>query len=118
MIDGKQNDVRQPEKSLVIGIMISYKFLDTQECGSTGGKDTVFERASDVQVVCPSKPKDHVVGYGCGFRIRGDNHICRTGSVPKLDWTALVYGPFLPRHSRWKCPLGFEHPTQDHVPSG
>jgi hypothetical protein len=74
MLDGKQIDVRQPKKSLVMGIVISYKFLDTQECGSTRGKDALFERASDVQVVCPSEPEDRVVGHGCGFRIRWNNH--------------------------------------------
>jgi hypothetical protein len=95
--------VRQPKKSLVRGVHISYKFRHTQESGSTSGKETLFERASDVQVVLPSDPKDHVVGHGCSFRILGNDHRYRTGSVPKLDRTTLVCGLFLPCHSLWKC---------------
>ena len=95
------------KKSLVIGIMISYKFLDTQECGSNRGKDTLFGRTSGVQVVCPSEPEGHVVGHGCDFRICGDSYRDRTVPFGQLERTALVYGILLPCYSRWEMPFGF-----------
>src|SRR5208283_2021010 len=92
--------------------------FEYKESAPISGKDTIFGRICGVQVVLPSEPEDYIVDHSCGFRIRGGNHLYRTGSVPKLDWASLVCGFPLPCHSRWKCALDLEHTPQDHVASG
>ena len=119
VLSGKQNDVRQPKKCLVRGIMISYKFLDTQESGSTRWKGRTFwTEPLTYKLYIPPSLKIMLSVMVVVFVSVGTVIVVGPALFRQLERTTLVCGFILPCHSQWKCPLGFKHPAQDHVPSG